>query len=67
MPAFETRSQEHVRDLHSAALAAGGFDEGQPDFRNAYGPHFYVGYLRDPHGKKIASFSSDSNEPGRDG
>jgi len=67
MVAFEARSQKQVRDLHSAALAAGGFDEGQPGFRASYGPHFYVGYLRDPQGNKIALFSSDPNEPGRDG
>lgn len=67
MIAFEARSQQQVRDFHAAALAAGGFDEGQPGFRDAYGPHFYVGYLRDPQGNKIALFSSDSNEPGRDG
>lgn len=67
MIAFEARSQQQVRDLHTAALAAGGFDEGQPGFRASYGPHFYVGYLRDPHGNKIALFSSDPNEPGRDG
>lgn len=66
MIAFEARSQKQVRDLHAAALAAGGFDEGQPGFRDAYGPHFYVGYLRDPQGNKIALFSSDPNEPGRD-
>jgi catechol 2,3-dioxygenase-like lactoylglutathione lyase family enzyme len=67
MIAFEARSQKQVRDLHSAALAAGGFDEGQPGFRNSYGPHFYVCYLRDPQGNKIALFSNDPNEPGRDG
>ncbi|MEM7507099.1 MAG: VOC family protein [Pseudomonadota bacterium] len=67
MIAFEARGQSQVRDLHSAALAAGGFDEGQPGFRDAYGPHFYVGYLRDPQGNKIALFSSDPSEPGRDG
>ena len=67
MIAFEARSQKQVRDLHSAALAAGGSDEGRPGFRNTYGPHFYVGYLRDPQGNKIALFSSDPNEPGRDG
>ncbi|WP_299081305.1 VOC family protein [uncultured Ruegeria sp.] len=66
MVAFEARSQEQVRDLHSAALAAGGSDEGQPGFRALYGPNFYVGYLRDPQGNKIALFSSDPNEPGRD-
>lgn len=64
MIAFETRSQKQVRDLHSAALAAGGFNEGPPGFRDSYGPHFYVGYLRDPQGNKIALFF---NEPARDG
>jgi catechol 2,3-dioxygenase-like lactoylglutathione lyase family enzyme len=67
MIAFEARNQKQVEDLHSAALAAGGSDEGQPGFRAAYGPHFFVGYLRDPQGNKIALFSNDPNEPGRDG
>ena len=66
MVAFEARSQSQVRTLHAAALAAGGSDEGQPGFRASYGPHFYVGYLRDPQGNKIALFSSDPSEPGRD-
>ena len=67
MIAFEARNQKQVRELHSGALAAGGFDEGQPGFRNSYGSHFYVGYLRDPQGNKIALFSSDPDEPGREG
>lgn len=67
MTAFEARGQRQVRALHAAALAAGGSDAGQPGFRASYGPHFYVGYLRDPQGNKIALFSCDPNEPGRDG
>jgi catechol 2,3-dioxygenase-like lactoylglutathione lyase family enzyme len=67
MVAFEARTQKQVRILHAAALAAGGIDEGQPGFRAAYGPHFYVDYTRDPQGNKIALFSSDPTEPGRDG
>ena len=67
MVAFEARNQKQVRDLHAAALAAGGFDEGQPGFRASYGPNFFVGYLRDPQGNKIALFSSGPSEPGRDG
>ncbi len=67
MVAFEARNQNQVRVLHAAALAAGGSDEGQPGFRASYGPRFYVGYLRDPQGNKIALFSSDPNDPGRDG
>lgn len=67
MIAFEARNQSQVRDLHAAALDAGGIDEGQPGLRASYGPRFYVGYLRDPQGNKIALFSSDPKEPGRDG
>ncbi len=66
MVAFEARNQQQVRDLHAAALAAGGVDEGQPGFRESYGADFYVSYLRDPQGNKIAVFSCDPNEPGRD-
>lgn len=67
MVAFEARDQQQVRDLHAAALAAGGTDEGQPGFRASYGPRFYVGYLRDPQGNKIALFSSNPDDPARDG
>jgi len=67
MVAFEARTQQEVRDLHAAALAAGGTDEGAPGFRADYGPRFFVGYLRDPQGNKIALFSSNPDEPGRDG
>lgn len=67
MVAFEARSQAQVRRLHAQALLAGGQGEGAPGFRASYGPQFYVGYLRDPQGNKIALFSSDPSEPGRDG
>ena len=66
MVAFEARRQAEVRALHAAAVAAGGTDEGAPGFRPDYGPCFYVGYLRDPQGNKIALFSSNPDEPGRD-
>lgn len=67
MTAFQARTQHEVRTLHAAALAAGGGDEGQPGFRDAYGADFFVGYLRDPQGNKIALFSNNPDEPGRDG
>jgi len=66
MVAFEARKQSEVRALHAAALAADGMDEGAPGFRATYSSHFYVGYLRDPQGNKIALYSCDPNEPGRD-
>lgn len=67
MVAFAAGSQQPVRALHAAALRAGGTDEGPPGFRASYGPNFYVGYLRDPQGNKIALYSSNPDEPGRDG
>lgn len=67
MVAFEAKAQAQVRDLHAAAVAAGGTDEGAPGFRAAYGANFYVAYLRDPQGNKIALYSCNPDEPGRDG
>ena len=66
MVAFELQIQAQVRALHAAALIAGGTDEGAPGFRASYGPTFYVGYLRDPQGNKIALFSSNPSDPSRD-
>ena len=67
MVAFDVPSQAMVRELHAAAVSAGGQDEGAPGFRAAYSAHFYVGYLRDPQGNKIALFCNSRNEPGRPG
>ena len=67
MTAFQARDQAQVRALHAAGIAAGGTDEGQPGFRSAYGPRFYVGYLRDPQGNKLALFSSNPADPTREG
>lgn len=66
MVAFEAHDQNQVRALYSAALDAGGSDEGKPGFRASYGPRFYVAYLRDPQGNKIALFSSNPDDPTRD-
>ena len=65
MVAFEAESQRQVRDLHAAAINAGGTDEGMPGFRSAYSPDFYVAYLRDPQGNKIALFTNDLSDPNR--
>lgn len=67
MVAFEARDQAQVRALHAAALQAGGADEGAPGFRAGYGADFYVCYLRDPDGNKIALFSSHPDDPRREG
>lgn len=65
MVAFQVPNQAKVRELHAAALAAGGRNEGLPGFRADYSAHFYVGYLRDPQGNKIALFCRNMDEPKR--
>nr|WP_224817123.1 VOC family protein [Hasllibacter sp. MH4015] len=58
MIALDVPTRADVRRLHHAACAAGGSDEGQPGTRADYNADFYVAYLRDPQGNKIALFSN---------
>jgi len=62
MTAFEAATHAMVRAIHAAGLAAGGSDEGAPGFRDDYSDSFYVAYLRDPLGNKIAIFCADPAE-----
>ncbi|MEM7119726.1 MAG: VOC family protein [Pseudomonadota bacterium] len=66
MTAFQAETQEMVRSVHTAGLRAGGSDEGAPGFRADYSDHFYVGYLRDPLGNKVAIFCANPAEGSRD-
>jgi predicted lactoylglutathione lyase len=56
MPALRAESKAKVDEIHAAGLANGGTDEGDPGNREAYTADFYVAYLRDPVGNKIAVF-----------
>lgn len=62
MIAFQVGTQAMVRHLHAAGVEAGGSDEGAPGFRDEYSDHFYVGYLRDPLGNKVAIFCANPAE-----
>ena len=62
MTAFQAATHAMVRNLHAAGLEAGGSDEGAPGFRDEYSDHFYVGYLRDPVGNKVAIFCANPAE-----
>jgi len=55
MVTFAAHSAEAVRAFHSAALVNGGSDEGAPGTRAYYSPRFYVAYVRDPDGNKLAA------------
>jgi catechol 2,3-dioxygenase-like lactoylglutathione lyase family enzyme len=50
---FVARSKDAVAAFHSAALAAGGADEGGPGPRPDYGPDYYGAFVRDPDGNKL--------------
>jgi catechol 2,3-dioxygenase-like lactoylglutathione lyase family enzyme len=50
--AFQARDEAMVQAFHSAGLAAGGRDNGQPGLR-AYHPGYYAAFLIDPDGNNI--------------
>lgn len=54
MLAFPARDAAQVRAFHATALDHGGSDEGAPGIRPYYEPGFYVAYVRDPDGNKVA-------------
>lgn len=54
MISLRAKSAVEVRAFHAAALANGGSDEGGPGTRPYYEPAFYVCYVRDPDGNKLA-------------
>ena len=56
MVAFRARSSSEVERFHAAALAHGGTSEGAPGLRPQYGADFYVAYVRDPDGNKLAAY-----------
>ena len=51
--AFRSDSRERVHAFHSAALAAGGRDNGAPGIRPHYHPDFYGAFVLDPDGHNI--------------
>jgi catechol 2,3-dioxygenase-like lactoylglutathione lyase family enzyme len=54
MITLAANNEKQVQDFHAAALAHGGSDEGAPGTRPYYDPSFYVAYVRDPDGNKLA-------------
>lgn len=56
MLALKAKSRAAVEAFHTAALAAGGIDEGAPGVRGETEPPFYGAYVRDPCGNKLAAY-----------
>ena len=51
--AFRVDSRELVDAFYSAAIAAGGEDNGKPGLRPHYHPHYYGAFVLDPDGHNI--------------
>jgi len=51
--AFRVRTTEEVDAFHSAAVAAGGIDNGEPGPRPHYHPGYYGAFVFDPDGNNI--------------
>jgi catechol 2,3-dioxygenase-like lactoylglutathione lyase family enzyme len=54
MVALKAGSWQQVEEFHAAALKHGGTSEGPPGIRPHYNADFYVAYVRDPDGNKLA-------------
>jgi catechol 2,3-dioxygenase-like lactoylglutathione lyase family enzyme len=63
MVAFRARSWGEVERFHAAALAQGGTSEGAPGLRPQYEADFYVAYVRDPDGNKLAAYCRGFTQP----
>jgi len=50
---FRAPDRASVRAFHSAALAAGGHDDGGPGVRSEYHPDYYAAFVRDPDGHRV--------------
>ena len=51
--AFTVERRAEVDAFHSAALAAGGREDGAPGLRPIYGPNYYAAFVHDPDGINV--------------
>jgi catechol 2,3-dioxygenase-like lactoylglutathione lyase family enzyme len=59
--AFDADSHEAVDAFHTAAIEAGGRDNGEPGIRPEYSDTYYAAYVLDPNGNNIeAVFHGDA-------
>jgi catechol-2,3-dioxygenase len=58
--AFSGRDKKEVQDFYTAAIAAGGKDNGSPDYHSEYGEGYYAGFIFDLEGNNIEVVYRDS-------
>ena|SRR5271157_1676073 len=57
---FDAERRTDVDAFHTAALKAGGRDNGKPGLRSDYGENYYAAFVVDPDGYRLEAFSSSS-------
>ena len=60
--ALRVHSRAAVDAFHTAALAAGGKDNGEPGLRPRYHSNYYGAYVLDPDGHNIEAVCHDAPE-----
>jgi len=58
--AFRAKGRSDVRAFYSAAMAAGGTDNGAPGVRAVYHPDYYGAFVCDPDGHNIEAVCHDA-------
>jgi catechol 2,3-dioxygenase-like lactoylglutathione lyase family enzyme len=53
---FTAPDRASVDAFHTAALTAGGKDNGKPGLRADYGPNYYAAFAVDPDGYRIEAW-----------
>ena len=57
--AFQATRRALVDAFHTAAIAAGGRDNGKPGLREGYHPSYYGAFVLDPDGNNIEAVCHD--------
>jgi catechol 2,3-dioxygenase-like lactoylglutathione lyase family enzyme len=55
---FDAPTRKSVERFHTAALEAGGRDNGKPGLRANYGPDYYAAFAVDPDGYRMEAYCS---------
>jgi catechol 2,3-dioxygenase-like lactoylglutathione lyase family enzyme len=63
--AMRGRNKKAVKDFYTAALKAGGTDNGGPGFRLEYGDDYYAAFVCDPDGNNIEACYFGAKAPAR--
>jgi len=58
---FDAPTRKSVDAFHTAALKAGGRDNGPPGLRAEYGDNYYAAFVVDPDGYRIEAYSAAKN------